>query len=107
MEKLKNWIINNWFKFLAAVLLLWALADNPYGYYQLLRWFMLAIGGYLAYRFYKNKKIIWAIIFGLVALLFNPIIPFYLQKNVWQIIDIIVAILFFASIFVKTDKKQR
>ena len=96
---MKNFIKDNWFKILAAVLLLWALADNPYGYYQFLRWAILVIGVYTAYTFYKQQKIAWAWIFGIMAVLFNPIFPFYLSKDTWQLIDVAAAIIFFASLF--------
>jgi len=59
----------------------------------------LGIGSYSAYLAYNSEKKIWACIFGLVALLFNPIIPFYFQRETWQIIDVGVAIIFFISLF--------
>jgi hypothetical protein len=36
-EKIKNWLKNNWFKLGAIFILLRALGDHPYGYYQFLR----------------------------------------------------------------------
>jgi len=90
---------NNWFKILAILFLLGALANNPYGYYQFLRWLILGVGGYSAYLAYNSGRKIWTVIFGVIALLFNPIIPFYLSRNAWQPIDVIVAIIFFVSLF--------
>lgn len=98
-EKIKNWLKNNWFKILAILFLLGALADNPYGYYQFLRWIILGVGGYSAYLSYNSGRKIWTGIFCVIALLFNPIIPFYLSRDTWQSIDVIVAIIFFVSIF--------
>ena len=42
---------------------------------------------------------IWSIMFGIVAILFNPIIPVYLHdKGAWMMIDIIAMILFIIQI---------
>lgn len=94
---MKQPIKDNWFKIAAVILLLWALADNPYGYYQFLRWAILIIGGYSAYLAYNLKKIGWAVVFGIIAVLFNPMIPFYFSRDVWQLIDIGSAVLFLVS----------
>jgi len=98
-EKIKNFLKNNWFKIVAILFLLGALGDNPYGYYQLLRWIILAIGAYSAYLAYNAEKKGWTWIFGIIAVLFNPIIPFTFQRDIWQTIDVIVAVIFLVSIF--------
>jgi hypothetical protein len=98
---MKTFLKQNWFKMLAIVLLLGALGNWPYGYYQLLRWAVLIIGAYSAYLAYEKGKVTWAWIFGIIAVLFNPILPFYLSKNTWQFIDIAAAIVFFISFFKK------
>jgi hypothetical protein len=36
---------------------------------------------------------------GVIAILFNPIAPVYLDKGTWVVIDLIVAALFLISIF--------
>jgi hypothetical protein len=95
----------NWFKILAAILLFWALADNPYGYYQFLRWAVLIIGSYSAYLSYEKGRKEWAWIFGIMATLFNPIIPFYLSKDIWQIVDLISGILFLVSLIKIKNRK--
>lgn len=105
-EKVKDWFKNNWFKILAILFLLGALADNPYGYYQFLRWLILGVGGYSVYLAYNSRRKVWTGIFGVIVLLFNPIIPFYLSRNNWQPIDIIVAIIFFISLFYKYERKN-
>lgn len=101
-----NWLKNNWFKLLAILFLLVALGDWPYSYYQFLRWFILAIGVYSAYSAYTSKKIAWVWIFGIVVVLFNPIVPFYLSKDTWQLIDVVATIIFFVSLFQKYERKN-
>ena len=101
-----EWLKNNWFKILAIILLLIAIGNHPYSYYQFLRWFILATAGYSAYIAYNQQKIGWAWIFGTIALLFNPIFPFYLQKDTWQFIDGIVAVIFSVSVFLKSNNQN-
>jgi len=105
-EKIKNWLKNNWFNIVAILFLLGALGDNPYSYYQFLRWIILAIGAYSAYLAYNAGKKAWTWTFGAIAVLFNPIIPFSFQRETWQIIDVIVALIFFISIFYKYERKN-
>lgn len=100
---MNQFLKNNWFKILGAVILFIALADNPYGYYQFLRWAVMIIAGYTAYIAYKKQRTGWAWVFGIMAVLFNPIFPFYLSKDTWQLIDIGSAILFFISMFSKQN----
>lgn len=78
----------------------------PYGYYILLRWVVALSAVFLVWIAYCLKKIFWLFLMGIVAILFNPIIPVHLDKGTWVIIDFIVAILFLVSIFkIKIYKK--
>ena len=85
---------------IAAVMLLLALAELPYGYYQLLRLVVCGVSIFVAFTAYSWQKM-WAMwLFGLVALLFNPLIPIHLSREIWQPIDVICAILFIVMAFV-------
>ncbi|MFA5169126.1 MAG: DUF6804 family protein [Candidatus Paceibacterota bacterium] len=101
---MNNFLKQNWFKVIAIILLLWALTDNQYSYYQFVRWAIMIIGGYSAYLSYTVNKNEWAWTFSIIAILFNPIIPFYFSKNSWQILDIIVAIIFSYSLINRKTK---
>lgn len=90
---------NNLPQIIAIGLLLWALNDNPYGYYQILRWAVTGIAGYLAFIANENENTAWMWIMGIIAVLFNPIIPIYLDRETWTIIDVAVAGVFFVNIF--------
>ena len=86
-------------RIVASALLIWALSEHPYDYYTLLRFVVCgatAYGTYLAVRF---RKIAWAWIFGVVAVLFNPIFPIHLERSTWAIIDVVIAVLLTLSIF--------
>ncbi|PJA02021.1 hypothetical protein COX73_02995 [bacterium (Candidatus Gribaldobacteria) CG_4_10_14_0_2_um_filter_36_18] len=85
---------------ISVVLLLLAIpAIWPYGYYVFLRWLVTASALFLIWVAYNLKKTFWLFLMGIVAILFNPIIPVHLDKETWVIIDFIVAILFLISIF--------
>jgi len=78
------------------IMLFVALLDLPYGYYTLLRIIVCGCSGYLAFTAYNvsQKATLWVFILGGIALLFNPIIPIHLSKELWTIIDPIVAFIF-------------
>ena len=100
---MKNFLKNNWFKILAIGILIGALWNHPYGYYQLLRWVVMIVGAYSAYSVYEDKNNTWAWIFGAIAVLFNPIIPFTFAKETWQVIDIATAIVIFINVIKKKN----
>ncbi len=81
-------------------MLFWALADNPYGYYQILRWVIAGVTGYSAYLAYEQGKNAWTWILAIIAILFNPIAPIHLDRETWSVLNnIIVAAIIFTSIF--------
>lgn len=68
----------------------------PIGYYTLLR--VVVTAGSVAVLVQESKEGInfWVIVFVLIGILFNPIIPVYINdKSSWILIDIICAIIFF------------
>ena len=79
---------------LAAAFLLLATLDLPYGYYTFLRIAVTGVALYVAYSGYKWGKT-WALwTFVTVAMLFNPLIPVHLTKDVWFPIDLVTAAAF-------------
>jgi len=86
-------------KIIAIIILFWALADNPYGYYQILRWVIAGVTGYSAYLAYEQGKNVWTWILAIPAILFNPIAPIYLDRETWSVLNIVTAAIIFTSIF--------
>lgn len=84
----------------AIVLLLWALADHPYGYYTILRIAVCGVAAYGAYFSKEQKKKEWVWIMGAIAVVFNPIIPIHADKASWGVIDVASAGILFVSILV-------
>ena len=85
---------------IAALLLLAALADWPYGYYQLLRLVVCGTGAYVAWVLYHSKYP-WATwLFVFIAILFNPLAPIHLSRATWQPVDLACAMLFLLAAIV-------
>ena len=82
-----------------AVGMLWiGAAPLPYGYYTLLRLVVTIVFVWAAYVAYQGKQNMLLYVFGLLALLFNPIIPIYLDKTLWAVIDIAAGIFLLATL---------
>jgi len=92
---------------LISILLLFAGIPKffPYGYYTLLRLLVCGTGGYIAYFSFKEEKRFIGFVSILVTLLFNPIIPIYLSKDAWVVIDLITVVFFAITIFALRTKK--
>lgn len=98
-----------------SVLLLLCLAPMPYGYYQLVRFIAMTVFGVIAWLHYATRhssrlyvtevqegyikddsttihsKVSMAIVFGALALLFQPFLKIALGRILWNIVDVIVA----------------
>lgn len=79
--------------FILAALMLLCLAPMPYGYYQLVRFVAMVAFGIMAYRYYENNKTTAATVFAVLALLFQPFIKVVLGRTIWNVIDVMVAVL--------------
>ena len=77
--------------YLAAVLLL-CLAPMPYGYFTLVRFLATLVFGIYAYKYYQTKKVGMTWAFVTLVLLFQPFAKVALGREIWNIIDVIVAI---------------
>ena len=90
---------------ITAGLLFWAISYHPYSYYNLLRIIVCAVSIYGLINYVKMKNKLFAWIFGVMAFIFNPIIPVYLDKGLWQVIDVICGVILLISIFfIKGDE---
>ena len=102
-----KWIKQNWFLLVAVLFLFGTVGKWPYAYYQLLRWVVCGVAIYSAYNSYESKRNGWTWIFGIIAVLFNPIMPFYLQKETWLILDIATAFVLLILLFSSKKKLDR
>lgn len=86
----QNWIPQA----IAIVMLLWALyPENPYGYYILLRIICCAVFIYLAIQAVSDEKLGWVWVLGVIAVIYNPMIPIHLTREIWTIINLVTIII--------------
>ncbi|MFV0177889.1 hypothetical protein OBK27_13250 [Empedobacter falsenii] len=85
-----------------AIILFIACLPLPIGYYTFTRLVVFIISIFLIYYSFKNNlgNTTQIIIFALIGILFNPILPIYLNnKFYWMIIDFGIGIYFIKKYF--------
>ena len=89
-----------WLWLIPIALLLIATAKMPYGYYTFTRIVVCGLAAVFAFVAWGGGPVsrIWSVIFALVAVLFNPIIPIYLKRTAWFGFDIGAAAFFMAHL---------
>jgi hypothetical protein len=94
-------------KVVLAVLLFLCLLEMPYGFYQFVRFAGLIGFAILAYQANQQGRQTEMIIYGGLALLFQPFFKVALGRQMWNIVDVIVGLGLLASIFLrpKTENK--
>lgn len=87
-------------KLLLSLLLLLCLADLPYGYYQFVRFISSISFAYFAYvEREKNTK--WMGFYIAMAILFQPFLKISLGRELWNVLDVIVAFILVITVFNK------
>jgi hypothetical protein len=90
---------------LIITLLFVATSQQSMPFYKFLRPIVFIASIYFAYESFRTGQRKWTIAYGVIALVFNPIMKVYLNKEVWQIIDVVTALAIFISLF--ASKQQR
>lgn len=86
-------------KCIAIIMLLIALLKNPHGYYVALRRTVVIISLYIIYEGIHNKKYTWIGIGIVSGILFNPIQTPHLTREIWSILNVLVAVEFGLSVY--------
>jgi hypothetical protein len=94
-------------KLFLALLLLICLIDMPYGFYQFVRFAALIGFSVLAYQANQQGRQAEMIIFGALALLFQPLFKIALGRQLWNLVDVIVGLGLLLSIFIKPKNNTR
>lgn len=93
-------------KIFLSLLLFLCLADMPYGYYQFVRFAGLVGFAILAYQANQQGRQTEMIIYGGLALLFQPFFKIALGREMWNIVDVVVGIGLILSIFIKSKSEK-
>jgi len=83
-----------------AILLLLCLLDMPYGYYQLVRVVSFVGFIYLGIKNYQSQRYLLVVAFSIGALLFNPFFKIALGRLIWNIVDVIYAVILIFSLYI-------
>ncbi len=90
-------------KFFLAILFFICLADMPYGYYEFVRFVGLVGFATLAYQANEEGNQREAILYGALALLFQPFFKIALGREIWNIVDVVVGMGLILSVFKKRE----
>ena len=96
--------MNNTIKIILAILLFLCLADMPYGYYQFVRFTAMVGFAILAYQSSESENKTFVIVYGAMALLFQPFFKIALGRELWNVVDVIIAVGLIVSLFIGKDK---
>jgi hypothetical protein len=88
-------------KIVLGILMFGCLLDMPYGYYQFVRFTALIGFVVLAYQANQKKKQTETIVYGVLALLFQPFFKVSLGRDIWNVLDVILGIGLLLSLFKK------
>lgn len=96
------------FDYICCFLLLLALFHLPYGYYTFLRIIICIWGCCKSYRFFNSQN---SGFFGFlttgVAILYNPLIPIHLSRDIWTSINIATVVIILLTVWAdKISKKS-
>lgn len=91
-------------KVILAILLLLCLFHMPFGYCQLVRFIAVVCFAILTYHEYERKNIPMAVVYVSLAVLFQPLEGFPLGRQVWNIVDVLVAVGLVVTIFIDRQK---
>lgn len=89
---------------LTAVLMVACLLDMPYGYYTFVRFVAMVVFAIMALKCFFSDKNEWAIFFTASALLFQPFMKVALGRTMWNVVDVIEALVLI--VFVIKHKRE-
>jgi hypothetical protein len=77
----------------AAILFFLAVLDMPYGFYTFVRLSAMLVSVFAMVIFYSFEQPHWVVMFSVIAILFNPIVPIHMSKSIWIAADLISAVI--------------
>jgi len=91
-----------------AVMSLVALGPLPYSYYMLLRVVVCAACSYLAAaEFDTARKSGWFYALIVAALVFNPVFPLHLSREVWALLNVGLSVFLIAHLLVTNRRRSQ
>lgn len=88
---------SKWVWFVPSFALCLAILPLPYTYYMGLRWLIAVAAAFVAWKEYElggKRANSYVVIFGVISLLYNPILPIHLFKLLWVVLNLLTAAAF-------------
>lgn len=82
----------NLLKVVMILLFLYATSYHPYAFYIFLRWFILIISIYFLYLLKDIDDKLSLTVFASLAVIYNPIFPLNMKKDIWVFINVLSSI---------------
>lgn len=93
---------------LVSVFLFVAVAPMPYGFYTFVKIIVCGCAGVACYQLWdKGCKGPWLYVWGVITILFNPLIPISMEKEIWMVIDALAGLIFAYSAYKSLDLLQK
>ena len=99
--------MEKYIKIILSILLFLCLADMPYGYYQFVRFAAMVGFGILAYQSTESENKTLVIVYGALALLFQPFFKIALGRELWNVVDVIVGVGLIISLFINKQQTNK
>ena len=97
-----------WPHVVALALLFVALSQtDSAGFYSILRWVVCAAFLLLAMEAHQRDKDRWAWIWGVLAGIYNPIVPVHASKDLWIVVDLIAIAITAFDLLVKHESLSK
>ena len=85
-------------KLVLVALMVMCLLPMPYGFYNLVRFISMIGFAILAWNAYQEGRNKLAVVYGSLLLMFQPFIKLALGREIWNTVDIAVALFLIISI---------
>jgi ribosomal protein L40E len=88
-----------------GLLILAAFGAWPYNFYILTRIVVCLTSAWFAFQLHSKRRFLWEAPVIAVALIFNPVAPFHLDKETWRTLNILGAIVLSPALFIPVTRK--
>ena len=95
-----------WAFVLPAAMSFIALADLPYGYYQLLRIIVTVAAVWVAFSFYGKGKMVGVAAFAAIAVIFNPIAKIHMEREIHAVFNVLTALIFMVGLWAQSQGRR-
>lgn len=91
-----------------SILLFIAIAPMPYGFYTFVRIVVCGCAGVMCYQLWNTGyRGSWLWVWGMVAILFNPVADIHMTKEIWMVMDFMAGGLFGYAAWINFSSQRK